>query len=758
MQWVVSLVASALLWSFVIGCAANPAGASTVFSGGMEWVANNMTWFYIGTNDIWAFFIIYLVFSKYGKIKLGKNDDETPEFSDAAWFAMLFTCGVAIGMFTFGVAEPLYYYRQSFQNRLNKIPWTNDDQRAQQALTMTMFHWGVHGYVPYTLATLSMGLVAYRWGRPLTVRSAFYPLIGDAVDGLVGDVIDAVSIACTTFGVCTSLGLGAGTIAAGFSKLNPEISATDTNVQVIIIWVITVIAVGSVALGLKRGIRSLSYVAFALGCFLVITTLFLDNTWYLLNSYVQTIGHYMQWFILLGFECDTFEQLNHELIPGADSISQYFSGPLAILRRVREQGIASASELSDPLDIYQSHSPFFLQYWTIFYWGWWISWSPFVGMFVAKISRGRTIRSVIIGTLFAPVTYVFLWMTIFGSLGIKMQRVAEVVLGATPDVYNGMVDCAQMGYAGGEPVSEKAKALADLGYYALACRPLATHTYDVLEPYGSERLVTFLWLVIIVGITIYFITSSDSGSMVDDVLASGGLSEPPLPQKIFWAVTEGATCTALLVAGGSQALYALRSASIIAGFPYTIALCFMCTSIMRVVKIEAGEDDIMSMFRWNTGLLDIAEGFSPTTMKGSLPCSTGPGGRFALTLKALVFPPLSVYNILLDISSIVEARIQAIACALLWVAWIVLLCVDLVEPAVAVIGWVLFIGVVVQIGVLRVRFRNAYDIYGNPTEDFVAALLSYMFVLPQMELHMKDTEKLVDHATFTQPGPAGANY
>mmetsp|Transcript_11529 Transcript_11529/g.31111 ORF Transcript_11529/g.31111 Transcript_11529/m.31111 type:complete len:820 (-) Transcript_11529:328-2787(-) len=741
---IVTGIASTMLWCFVIGCAVDSAGASAIFGNGNRWITQNFTWFYIGTNDVWAIFFVWLCFSKYASIKLGKDDNEKPEFSDAAWFAMLFTCGVAIGMFTFGVSEPMYYYRAGYGNRLNKTPVDNDDQRAQQALTVTLFHWGIHGYVPYVVTALAMGLPAYRWGLPLTLRTAFYPLVGDLVKGFLGDLIDAISIACTTFGVCTSLGLGAQTITAGLNKLDPSI-VNGTDVQVAVVWVITVLATGSVAAGLKAGIKNLSFVAFAIGMFLILASMMFDNPWFLLNSYVQSIGHYLQYgFFQLGFECDTWEQLNISFkrtgsTPN-DQIMQYYGGDKSIIAQVEAAGLTFA----DPDDYFASHHSSFIDWWTIFYWGWWISWSPFVGMFIAKISRGRTVREIIIGALFAPVTFVFLWLVVFGSLGIKMERVAELALGVQPDIYNGSVDCAAMGYVGGEPVGEKAKALADLGYYALACRPHSTRTYDIFEPYGDTGLVTFMWVMIIIGLTLYFITSSDSGSMVDDVLAAGGLKEPPLTQKIYWAFTEGATCTALLTAGGANALRALQSASIIAGFPYTFAICFMCTSIMRSLKIEAGEEDIFTLTRWNTGLLDFFDGYAAPEKPGALVCSTPVGTRWLIVLRNFVFPPIGVYNVVSTIGTPTEANVNAAGCAALWLTWIALLIADMQAEAVAIIGWCLYIAVLAQVAVLKTRVRTMYKVYGNGAEDIIASGFVPFFVLTQLELHLKDATPVVE--------------
>lgn len=566
-----------------------------------------------------------------------------------------------------------------------------------------------------------------------------------------------------------------------------------------IVWVITAIAALSVSLGLSNGIKNVSYAAFAIGTFLLLTVLFLGPIGFLLNSVVQTIGYYAQWFIQISFVCDTFEQQNLELQPGARSfLSQYYEGSDKVIRQIREAGF---TPLSSP-EMYQDGTPTNMNFWTVFYctprcgpaggtWGqgratdpplwrdgaphdaggWWISWSPFVGMFISKISRGRTVRQIVLGTMFLPVLYVGFWMTLMGTVGIRHQKIAETALGASPDVYNGSVDCAALGYAGGQPVSEKARALADMGYYVLACRPLAGQTYDVVEPYGGEGLTTFLFIVILVGLTLYFITSSDSGSLVDDVLASGGISEPPLPQKLYWAFTEGATCTALLVAGGSSALRSLQAASIIAGLPYTLALCLMIVAVFRVLKIESGEEDIMTKKKWNTGVLDIMEGWNPSVAEGTLACSTPVSSRYMLVLNALFFPPMSIMRVLTKIgASQGEVYAQTAASTCFWVVWLALLIADGQGiEAVSIIGWVFFFFVLLQVsrsavafarrasgrggtraltrlfapqvGFLRLRVRAHYDVYGSAGDDVWVGLF-WFFALPQMELHCGDAKPI----------------
>ena len=358
----------------------------------------------------------------------------------------------------------------------------SDNQRGQDAINITLFHWGVHAWVVYSLVGILMGLASYRQGLPMTIRSCFYPLIGDRIYGWIGDVIDILSVIVTMFGVCTSLGLGVITLNSGINRMNSDIEENSTN-QIIIIWIITAIATISVVSGLKVGIRRLSEICFCMGMALMMFVLFYDNTWYLLNLYVQSIGYYFQYIIQLGFHTDAFAQLGN------------------------------APD--------KKENPTWMDSWTIFYWGWWIAWSAFVGMFIAKVSKGRTIRNVINATMTAPILYSFLWLCIFGGVGIKMEREAEL----------NNITCNSS--LGGEYSTESYN-----GLYRLSCRGFAQMFFDVLQQYG-ENLEGFLFGLSMATIVLYFVTSSDSGSLVIDCLSANGSPEPPIMQRIFWALTEG---------------------------------------------------------------------------------------------------------------------------------------------------------------------------------------------------------------------------
>eukprot|EP00854_Cymbomonas_tetramitiformis_P017014 gene17014-20227_t len=579
-NWVVSLMASVVLWGFAIACLIEPDDTLSEFKKWQVWITQNFTWLYIGTQDVWSIFLLWLCFSKYGTIKLGKKNDK-PEYNDFTWFAMLFSCGIAVGLYYYGVSEPMYYYRNSAAgSNMFRTPVSNDDEQAQQAIFITLYHWGIHAWVVYIIVALLLGFMSYRWNLPMTIRMAFYPLVGEHVYGFLGDFIDAGSMACTTFGVCTSLGFGVSSINAGISRLNSDIPADDTDWQVALIWIITPAATLSVISGVNYGIKTISELCFIMGCFLILAIFFLDNSWFILNSLVQSIGHYFQWILQVGFHCDTWAQLNLEFQDayqwrGGGEGKEYWdwkknqlweAGADKLWEPVTDivggGNILNGSVAGDTVtSTYNSGPDQWIDWWTIFYWGWWISWAPFVGTFIAKISRGRTIRQVIVGAMFAPVGYSFMFLVTLGSLGIKMERTAELALAPNAtaiDWAGGVVDCSMLGYADGVPVREDAKELADIGIYALACRAHTGRIYDLVDKQYGENMGTFLTLFIVTNLIIYFITSSDSGSWVDDSLSANGHPHPPVIQKVYWCCTEGAVATALLVAGGSNSLSALQ--------------------------------------------------------------------------------------------------------------------------------------------------------------------------------------------------------
>ena len=730
--------------------------------------------------NVWVVFLLYVAFSKYGSIKLGKAH-EKPEFNNISWFAMLFSCGIAVGVYTYGVAEPMSYYRGGWgeHNLAGRGPLYNDDDRAQLAMMQTFYHWGFHAWAPYIVVAITLGVVCYRWNMPLTMRSAFYPLLGNLIFSPIGDCIDAIAIACTTFGVCTSLGLGVDAITAFGARLNSDIK-TDVDARTYTIIVMTIVANISVILGMKRGIQILSTITFSLGLFALLATLLLDNTWYLLNSYVQSFGHYLNYMIQAGFRTDAFEQLGYDfsssanMFAGTADTDGNGGSPLYdAMARANAlvtfsddadavfAGSEAAMEDYDSATVYGSHARWMMNGWTIFYWGWWVSWAPFVGMFIARISRGRTLRSVITGAFIAPTLFGFLWLCVWGSLGIKMQRAAELALSDGTYVADGTaLDCAAFGYGGGAPNATAvngaaAVSLANDGYYLLSCRGNNDKLFDVMSPYGEVK--TFLWTILLVGITLYFITSSDSGSYVDDVISANGMAKPPVVQKIFWCWTEGLVAIALLIVGDKtdqNALGAVQAVSIVAGLPFTLMLCFMCTSVWRALKIDAGDDDICQATQWSTGVLDIADWFNVR------PANATAVQRYTVTervqsLATAVFAPfIGVFKTCESEFGVgaVIAKVQAVCNILFFYIWFALLCYSGENRQWAWLGWTFFLFHVMQITALRATVRESHGIYGNLLEDLLVSLCLYPAAVSQ--LHYQSQEPKANNDVYKKPDQA----
>jgi len=638
----------------------------------MSWVTYTFTWLYISTQDIWIVFLIVVICSKYGKMKIGKDAD-VPEFNNVEWFAMIFCCGVATGLFFFSCGEPINHYqpcawKRSGKNAITDVlgvdyktadggwggpnpttgEWTgclgtgdysnryahlSDNERAQHAMTLTFYHWGLHGWVGYAVVGVLLGLLHYRKGLPMTMKTCFYPLIGKRVYSAWGDAIDAVSIATTTFGVCTSLAMGVEQMNAGIRILNKGKNwLTDveffgmenkndwyndwkkptndiwklqseqwkegnpwdeegamaariadfmskTNEKMFLIWIITFVSTISITTGLDIGVKWLSLIALIAGFFLLWVILVLDDTFFILNLFVQTLGHYIQYVTEIGFYTGAFDQAEHGAPDGRAEARTYMND------------------------------------WTIFYWGWWISWAPFCGVFLARISKGRTVREFLITALFITVLYNFIWMTVWGGATIRMDMAAE----------HAGVQCEfpnepkyfRTNYCRADPTaiaSGFGRYSGETTYFCSTVTRISCHNYDyppmiydVVFQYGS--LGPFLAFVIIICLFLYFITSSDSGSLVDTIVASNGLEEPCVLQRIFWSLTEGAAASALLstsnymIDDGSASMKALQALSIAGGLPYTGLLCFMCVALWKVLRFESGEERFFTGF--HSSALDI---------------------------------------------------------------------------------------------------------------------------------------------------------
>lgn len=474
-----------LLCTFAVGW---PQAAAELFAAVQAWVIDSAGWFYVLVVALFLLFVVLLALSDYGRIKLGP-DHSRPDYSYASWIAMLFSAGMGIGLMFFGVAEPVMHYGNPPTGEAHSV------EAARQAMRITFFHWGIHAWAIYAVVALALAYFAYRHGLPLTVRSALYPLIGKRIHGPIGQAVDTFAVLGTLFGVATSLGLGVVQVNAGLSHLFGL--PTGIGVQIALIAGITALATISVGLGLDAGIRRLSELNMLLAAILLLFVLLVGPTVFLLQTLVQNTGMYLSRLVDMTFNLYAYE-------PGS-----WIGG------------------------------------WTLFYWGWWIAWSPFVGMFIARISRGRTIREFVTGVLLVPVGFTFLWLTVFGDTAIHM-----VMIGG---------------------ITELADAVSADSAVAL---------FRFLELLPLSSITSLLAVVLVV---IFFVTSSDSGSLVVDMLTSGGDTASPLWQRVFWAVLEGVIAATLLLAGG---LAALQTAAIASALPFSIVMLLMCWGLWKALRVD----------------------------------------------------------------------------------------------------------------------------------------------------------------------------
>ncbi|MBD9513688.1 BCCT family transporter [Pseudomonas sp. PDM22] len=478
-----------LIFLLVLYAVAFQEQAQAQFEKVQQWIVVNASWFYILAVALILISVVFLAISRYGDIKLGPDHSE-PEYRSSSWFAMLFSAGMGIGLMFFGVAEPVMH----FTNPPVGEPGTVT--AAREAMKITFFHWGLHAWAIYAIVGLILAYFSFRKGLPLTLRSALYPLIGERIYGPIGHAVDVFAILGTVFGVATSLGYGVLQINSGFHHLfGLPVNAT---VQIVLIAITCALATLSVASGLDKGIRILSELNLGLAVILMLFVLLLGPTVFLLQTYVQNTGSYL-----------------------SDIVNKTFN-------------------------LYAYQPTDWIGGWTLLYWGWWLSWSPFVGLFIARISRGRTIREFVCGVLLVPAGFTLLWMTVFGDSAIHMI------------VNEGVRDLAT--------VVDQDSSLA---------------LFAFLEHFPLSGVVSMVAVLMVV---VFFVTSADSGALVVDMLASSGHEHSPLWQRIFWSVSIGVVAIALLLANG---LKALQTATIASALPFSIILLASIWGLFRALHLDA---------------------------------------------------------------------------------------------------------------------------------------------------------------------------
>jgi len=488
----VFFISAVLILVFVIGTIIFPAEAKTALDGAKGWTIDNFDWLFMVGANIFVLFCIALIFLPVGKIRLG-GKGARPDFSTLSWFAMLFAAGMGIGLMFWSVAEPVGYYTDWFGTPLNVEP--NTPQAKDMALGAVMYHWGLHPWAIYGVVALSLAFFAYNKGMPLTIRSAFYPILGERCWGWAGHVIDVLAVLATIFGLATSLGLGAKQAAGGMHFLFDTPNAI--NVQIAIIVGVTAAAVISVMRGLDGGVKLLSNINMGLAALLLLFVMIAGPTVLIFTTMGQTAVDYVV-----------------NIIPLSNWVGR------------EDQG--------------------FLHDWTVFYWAWWISWSPFVGMFIARVSYGRSVREFLTAVLLVPTLVTVVWMATFGGSGLHQT-------------INGIGELAN-------GVGDSSLAL-----------------FQMLAELPLTAITSFLAIVLVL---VFFITSSDSGSLVIDSITAGGKLDAPVPQRVFWAIMEGLIAGALLYGGGEQALNALQAGAITTGLPFTVVLLLMCFSLYKGLSAE----------------------------------------------------------------------------------------------------------------------------------------------------------------------------
>ncbi|MCU6708187.1 BCCT family transporter [Paenibacillus sp. J5C_2022] len=481
-------MALVIILLFVIWGVLMPDRLSEVANIVFQFTIQQFGWFYLMVMFGFLVFSIVLAFGKYGNIKLGDDDDD-PEYSMTAWFAMLFSAGMGIGLVFWGVAEPLSHYLTPPEGIVGGTA-----EAARTAMRYSFFHWGLHPWAIYTIVGLTLAYHQFRKGRKSLISATFYPLIGDKVDGPIGKGIDVLTIIATAFGVATSLGLGALQINGGLSALFDVPHSALTQLWIIVI--VTILFLTSSLLGVDRGIKILSTTNLYIAFIMLLFVFLVGPTAFLLDTLTNTLGSYVQNLVQMSLRLSPFSQ-----------------------------------------DTWIGN-------WTLFYWAWWIAWAPFVGTFIARVSKGRTIKEFILGVLIVPTLVSFVWFSIFGGMGLHLER-------------------------------DKGIAIAQA-----AQEDVTSALFITLEQLPLSAISSFIAILLIV---IFFITSADSATFVLGMLSKGGDPNPGAAPKLVWGVLQSTVAIVLLISGG---LAGLQTASIVTALPFAIIIVGMCAALLKSLREE----------------------------------------------------------------------------------------------------------------------------------------------------------------------------
>ncbi|GAA4432531.1 BCCT family transporter [Georgenia halophila] len=489
-------VSAGLMILFLLLLLAFPAQIGTVFGTGREWIVTNLGWFFIVGVTAWLLFLAYVALSRYGHLRLGA-DDSRPEYSNLSWFAMLFAGGIGTILMFWGVAEPISHF--------SNPPFAGVDphsaQAAQDAMSISLYHLSLHTWAIFTLPGLAFGYFVYRFKLPLRVSSVFYPFLKERIHGPIGKAIDVFAVIGTLFGLAVSLGLGTSQVGAGLHALVPAIP-NGTGTRLAVITVLTAVAVASIVAGLDKGVKRLSNINILMAVGLMLFVLFSGETVFLLRQIIESAGQYAQDLPRLAFWNDAMAQFT------------------------KEGGWGWSGD------------------WTVFYWAWTVTWAPFMGVFLARISRGRTIRQFVLGVLVAPSVFTLVWFAIFGWSAMELDGIGS----------------------DGGPIS----AAVDESV------PLA-----MFEFFSNFPAATLIQGIAVVVVALFFATSSDSASLVVDMLCVGTTDAGPTRQRVFWGVSEGFLAASLIWLGGDEGLAALQQVITVIGLPIFILVFLMVFALIK---------------------------------------------------------------------------------------------------------------------------------------------------------------------------------
>ena len=732
LNYISSLMGCCILWGLAIWCIVEPDGALARMSIWRYLVSDAFCFFLIGTRIFFLFFAVYVVV-KYGDIKMG-GPDAVPDFDDFSYYAMLFAAGVENSLWYMSMVEA--FYQANFGHRYVASGYRTQDELAIYGLTQVLSSWGLSGWTNYTPLAVAIGLAAHRFGLPLTLRAGLYPILGDYAWGWIGDCIDGLSVISTVIGICSSLALGVSQILEALRRLgwvsDDGTADDDTDTKLIIIAVVTLCATGSVVVGLEKGIKNLSNLALTCGFLLLFWVFAMEKTNYLLNLLIQVIGYYLQYLIEWTTYTGAFAQL--EVGEGRAT-----------------DGLSSAS--------------WWMEEWATFFMAWWGTWAPFVGLFVARVSRGRSVGQVVMFSVIAPVMYVFIFVLILAGIAFRQDRQATELQILGENLFNDTAHYLHPGSdlcydvppddiigADGFPIFTNTvpgvTPVCNFDYVndqAVWFNIMASFTFPGDFEFGYATFLTFWSLLTI---TAYFVTTSDSGSLVVDTIASNGSEQHHTLQRIFWAFTEGAVCMGLVSAGGNS-FSALQATLVPLGLPMNLMAVYMMQSCLAYCEYARNNPDTYTVENlkgdvrdFNTpvygGIFNIGEYIFSLGRVNEHFKSKGMDlpkmSHITGFIMSSFLPFVSLHRILDKMypRNHTTNKVTTFVYFSMFLLWVALFITSGFAPGIKVFAWTGFLICGVVLAWVKKSFRDTYKISGYPFGDLLSSTFLYPQVLVQL--------------------------